>query len=279
VSSDSPLRTIDWLRERLSDETVRIVDTRWKLGSPGAGRAMYESGHVPGAIHLDMDRDLAGPPGDGGRHPLPEPAQFAATLSRAGIDGATSVIAYDDGDGMGAARLWWLVRHFGSDAAAVLDGGLTAWRAARLPIETGAGPSPAGRRFEAHPRADDYLEGEELRDQLQGGEVILLDARAPARWRGEVEPVDPVPGRIPGAINAPAGDNTRAGYFRSPEDLRGYYESLGIGAGTQVVASCGSGISACVDLLGLELAGLRGAMLYAGSYSGWLAKGFPVERG
>jgi thiosulfate/3-mercaptopyruvate sulfurtransferase len=267
------------VEELAADRDARIVDTRWRLGAPEAGRQLFEAGHIPGAIHLDMDRDLAAPPGRGGRHPLPSAEDFAETMSRAGVDGSVRVVAYDDGDGQGAARLWWLLRHFGHDAVAVLDGGLRAWQAAGKPLETGAGVPPARRQFAARPRTDDVLDTAAVRQALAGGAAHVIDARTPERWRGEVEPVDPIPGRIPGSVNAPAAANLADGHFRSAAELRAHYAALGILDGTPIVASCGSGVTACVDLLGLDVAGVPGARLYPGSYSGWLAEGLPVETG
>ena len=275
----SPLISVDELAAAAPDESIRIVDTRWKLGAPNAGREMFESGHIPGAVHLDMDRDLAARPGDGGRHPLPAASDFAETMSRTGVDATTTVVAYDDGDGMGAARLWWLLRHFGHEAVVVLDGGFTAWKATGKLVEDGAARKPERRQFEAHPREDDFIDTEAMQAALAGGHIHLLDARTPERWRGEVEPVDPVPGRIPGAINAPATEKVRDFRFRQPNQLHSYYQRLGILDGRPIVASCGSGVAACIDLLGLELAGVSGAKLYPGSYSAWLAKGLPIEKG
>jgi thiosulfate/3-mercaptopyruvate sulfurtransferase len=257
---------------------VRLVDARWKLGAPDAGRAMFEQGHIPGAVYLDMDQDLADPPGIGGRHPLPSVARFAGAMSRAGVDSQTFVVAYDDG-GAGAARLWWLLRHFGHASVAVLDGGFAAWEASGGPVETGPAHPPAPSQFQATPHQDDLIDTEALRQALERGEVHLLDARAPERWRGDVEPVDATPGRIPGAINAPSADNLHGAAFRSVEQLQRQYAALGIGDGKPIVVACGSGVSACVDLLAMELAGIRGARLYPASYSGWLASGLSVDRG
>ncbi|MDE3077639.1 MAG: sulfurtransferase, partial [Chloroflexota bacterium] len=244
-----------------------------------AGRQAFQAGHIPGAVHLDMDRDLSGSPGEGGRHPLPSPAAFSETMSRAGVGADTLVVAYDDGDGMGSARLWWLLRHFGHERVAILDGGLPAWLAGGQPLESGPGDHPERQAFATSARADDFIDADELRRKLDEGKVLVLDARGPERWRGDMEPVDAQPGRIPGSINAPAGENVAGGRFRSPDELRRYYESLGVGPTVEVVLSCGSGVSACVDLVGLELAGFHRAKLYPGSYSGWLARGFPIQRG
>jgi thiosulfate/3-mercaptopyruvate sulfurtransferase len=258
---------------------LRLVDARWQLGAPGAGRAVFEQGHIPGAVHVDLDQDLAEPPGIGGRHPLPTTARFVAAMSRAGIDSQTQVVAYDDSFA-GAARLWWLLRHFGHARVAILDGGFAAWQASGRPIETGPGTPPAPTQFQATPRQDDLVDVDALRQALAAGQVHLLDARAPERWRGEVEPVDPVPGRIPGAVNAPSADNLHAGRFRSADELRQRYAALGILDDQKpIVVSCGSGVTACVDLIGLELAGIHGARLFPDSYSGWIARDLPVESG
>jgi thiosulfate/3-mercaptopyruvate sulfurtransferase len=162
---------------------------------------------------------------------------------------------------------------------AVLDGGFPAWQASRRPIETGPGHLPPPTLFEATPQHDDFVDTDMLRQALERGEVHLLDARAPERWRGDVEPVDRIPGRIPGAINVPSADNLRDGAFRSADELRRQYAALGILDGKPIVVSCGSGVSACVDLMALELAGISGAQLFPASYSGWLASSLPIDNG
>jgi len=257
---------------------ARVVDARWKLGDPSAGRAMFQQGHIPGAVYVDMDQDLAAPPGEGGRHPLPSANQFAASMSRAGICRDTWVVAYDDG-GAGAARLWWLLRHFGHANVSILDGGYPGWLAAGGKPESGSGQAVQPTRFKGRPRSDDVAELYEVRNASNTGQAHLLDARAPERWRGDVEPVDRVPGRIPGSVNAPSSDNLRGARFRSPDELREHYARLGVLDDKPIIASCGSGVSACVDLVALELAGIRGARLYPGSFSGWIAAGQPVETG
>ena len=223
-----------------------------------------------------MDQDLADPPGIGGRHPLPSVERLSRQCHAPGVDSQTLVVAYDDG-GAGAARLWWLLRHFGHTSVAVLDGGYPAWAASGRPVETGPGHAPEPTHFQATPRGDDLVDTDALRQALDRGEIHLLDARAPERWRGDVEPVDGIPGRIPGAINAPAAENLSGTTFRSVQELRDQYAALGILDGKPIVVACGSGVSACVDLVALELAGIPGARLYPGSYSGWLAQGLPVE--
>jgi thiosulfate/3-mercaptopyruvate sulfurtransferase len=257
---------------------ARVVDVRWKLGEPAAGRELFLDGHIPGAVYVDMDADLAEAPGLGGRHPVPSAVHFAAAMSRAGVGDDTWVIAYDDG-GSGAPRLWWLLRHFGHTRVSILDGGYPAWLAVGGQPETGEGVTPPIAQFTARSQEGDVMDVEALQQALADGGVHLLDARAPERWRGEVEPVDRVAGRIPGAINAPAGDQVQAGFFRTPEELRDYYSALGVLDGKPIVVSCGSGVSACVDLVAMELAGISGAQLCPGSFSGWIAHGLPVRTG
>jgi thiosulfate/3-mercaptopyruvate sulfurtransferase len=228
----------------------QFVDCRWELGAPARGRELYLAGHVPGASFLDVDRDLAAPPGPGGRHPLPAAGDFAAAAMRAGIGDGVFVVAY--GAMGGAERLWWLLRHFGHDACAVID--LESWRG---PLTAGEEPiEPA--LFVAHERTDDTIEADELTSRL--GELVVVDARVPSRWRGEENPIDKVPGRIPGAVNAPWNE-------KPPELPAG-----------ELVAYCGSGVTATVILHRLALAG-RAAKLYPGSWSEWEQLGLPVERG
>ena len=230
----------------------RFVDCRWELGSPERGRELYLSGHVPGASFLDVDADLADPPGRRGRHPLPSSDRFAAAAGAAGIGAGAFVVAY--GRMGGAERLWWLLRHFGHDDAAVLAGGLDSWLG---PLAAGEEPvEPAV--FEPRPRKDDTIEAEELADRL--AELVVVDARVASRFRGEPNPIDRVPGRVPGALNAPWNEPL-------PELPDG-----------ELVAYCGSGVTAAVVLHRLALAGREGR-LYAGSWSEWERLGLPVERG
>ena len=228
----------------------RFVDCRWELGKPERGRELYLEGHIPGAAFLDVDEDLAAPPGERGRHPLPEPDRFAAAASRAGIGDGVFVVAY--GTMGGAERLWWLLRHFGHDDCAVIE--LEAWRG---PLRAGEEEvEPAG--FVARTREGDTIEAAELGKLLD--ELVVVDARVPARWRGEPNPIDRVPGRIPGALNAPWNEPV-------PDLPPG-----------ELVAYCGSGVTSCVVLHRLALAG-RDARLYPGSWSEWEQLGLPVERG
>jgi thiosulfate/3-mercaptopyruvate sulfurtransferase len=228
-----------------------FADCRWSLDDPGWGRRQYLAGHIPGAVFLDVDRDLAGPPGAGGRHPLPSAAGFAAAAGRAGIGRGVLVVAY--GTLGGAERLWWLLRHFGHDECAVLD--LEAWHGPLSAREEQTEPA----RFEPRPRTDDTIEREELTARL--GELVLVDTRLPARFRGEPNPIDRVSGRIPGALNAPWTDDPAP----LPEG--------------ELVAYCGSGVTACVVLHRLHLAGREGR-LYPGSWSEWEQRAeLPRERG
>jgi len=228
----------------------QFVDCRWKLGEPGRGRELYLAGHIPGASFLDVDEDLAGPPGRKGRHPLPSAEEFARAASRAGIESGVLVIAY--GNMGGPERLWWLLRHFGHDACAVLelDGWLGPLRSGEEAVEPGS--------FEPRERNDDTVTAEELAARLE--QLVVVDARLPDRFRGEPNPIDRVPGRVPGALNAP------------------WNESLPELPDGELVAYCGSGVTSCVTLHRLALAGLD-AKLYPGSWSEWEQLGLPVERG
>ena len=268
---NGPLASVSWLRERLGDPGLRVVDCRYRLGEPGAGQELWREGHIPGAAFMDLDRDLAAAPGERGRHPLPEPEAFEAAARRAGIGPDTLVIAYDEAAEGGAARLWWLLRHFGHDRVAVLDGGLRAWRAEGGPLEAGAQQPPPGA-FVAMAQEGDTAEAEALAGTL------LLDARTPERYRGESEPIDPVAGHIPGAANLPFADVAPGGRFLEPDELRARLEAAGAGQGRELVAYCGSGVSACVLLLAAEVAGLERGRLYPGSWSEWSGRGLPVER-
>lgn len=239
----------------------RFVDCGYSLERVEAGREAYLRAHVPGAAFLGID-ELSDPTVEGqGRHPLPSAEAFAAAASRAGIGAGVVVVAYDHGGAGGAARLWWLLRHFGHDDAAVLAGGIDAWlgplRGGEEEIEPAA--------FLPRPRTDDTIDAEELAARIGEPGLVVVDARVPERFRGEAEPVDPVAGRIPGAVNWPY---PAAGAV-PPELLE---------AG-EIVVYCGSGITACVDLLALARAGRADARLYPGSWSDWSRRGLPVERG
>jgi thiosulfate/3-mercaptopyruvate sulfurtransferase len=260
-----PLIRPDELAARLAGpEPPTVVDVRWSLTGP-PGRVAYHAGHLPGAVFLDVDADLAGPPGPGGRHPLPFPAALQAALRAVGVRTMTPVVAYDAADGSVAARLWWLLRWAGHSAVAVLDGGIAAWQAAGLPVTVETAQPPVGT-FTVR-----VLEGAHAARLARDG--VLLDARAAARYRGDDEPIDPRAGHIPGAVNAPFSELTNPqGRWLPPSRLRELAHRWGV-TGTDVGAYCGSGITACAVVLGLELAGVtpaqRPAALYAGSWSHW----------
>ena len=250
-----------------------LCDVRWYLDGR-AGRAAYEVGHLPGAVFVDLDGDLTAPPRtESGRHPLPTAEHFAAALGVLGIGPDDAVVAYDDSGGMSAGRLVWMLRVLGQEAA-LLDGGLQAWDGL---IESGSTTRPAVD-CPVRPWPDDAFAGiEEVARHAEQG--IVLDARSPERFRGETEPVDPRPGHVPGARNAPFDANLDEGRFRSPDDLRGHYASFGVTDAADVVAYCGSGVSACHDLLAMERAGLGRGRLYVGSWSQWSATDRPAATG
>ena len=243
-----------------------LLDVRWRLGGP-PGRDDYLAGHLPGAVFADLDRDLAGPPGPGGRHPLPDPAAAEQALRRLGVRAGRPVVAYDEADGSVAARAWWLLRWLGHPDVRVLDGGLRAWQDAGLPLETGeVEPEPGD--LTARPGGMPVLDAAGAARVARTGR--LLDARAVERYRGETEPVDPVAGRVPGAVSAPAtGNVTDDGHFLPADVLRERYAAVGVEPGVAVGAYCGSGVTAAQTVLALELAGI-GAALYAGSWSEWV---------
>jgi thiosulfate/3-mercaptopyruvate sulfurtransferase len=243
-----------------------VLDVRWRLGL-GADRAAYEAGHLPGAVFIDLDRDLAAPPGPG-RHPLPAPAAFEAAMRAAGVTADRPVVAYDAADATSAARAWWLLGWFGHPAPRVLDGGLAAWVAAGLPL-TREASRPAPGDFTAVPGGRRALDAAGAA-RLAGEGGVLLDARAPERYRGETEPIDPVAGHIPGAVSAPAAGNLGGdGRLLPAAALRARFEALGVSDGGRVGAYCGSGVVAAEVVLALEVAGFE-AELYAGSWSEWI---------
>lgn len=253
---------------------VLIVDARFDLSDSGKGERDYAAAHVPGARYAHLDRDLSDLSRQGmGRHPLPSDAAFSAALSRWGWRRDVDVVVYDDANGaLAAARLWWLLRLAGHERVAVLDGGFAAWRAAGLPIEAGAvasTPSPAEVTLDR----GQVVWFDELEARLAGHGALLLDARAAPRFRGEVEPVDPVAGHVPGAVNRAFSDNLdAAGRFKSAAELRREFETLlGGRAAREVVHMCGSGVTACHNLLAMEHAGLAGSRVFAPSWSGWIA--------
>jgi thiosulfate/3-mercaptopyruvate sulfurtransferase len=262
--------------------SVRVADVRWYLNQPGRGRREYETGHIPGAIFVDLDADLADPEGLGapGRHPLPDPTAFARRLGELGIGDQHLVVAYDDAGGSIAARLWWMLDNLGHPNAAILDGGIQAWIEAGNALTAAENARPPA---ELHVRSTwrRAIDRETLAGQL--GSVSLLDARAGDRYRGEVEPVDPAAGHIPTALSLPTGGNLGPnGRFLPAEELEARFRAIGIDPGTSgddVVTSCGSGVTACHTALAMRLAGLPDPILYPGSFSDWSRAGLPVASG
>ena len=259
-----------------------LVDVRWSLA--GSDRAAYLDGHIPGAVFVDLDLELAGPPGEGGRHPLPEPADLQAVWRAAGIEDSSTVVVYDGGSGLAASRAWWLLRWSGLRAARLLDGGFPAWAPnADRPVATGIEHAARPGSVTVTAGAMPVVDVDEAAQLAASDAGVLLDARAAPRFRGEIEPLDPVAGHIPGSVSLPIADLLAPdGTFRSAGDIGAAFRAAGVGAtGTDaptVAASCGSGVTACQLILAGEIAGLQLA-LYAGSYSQWCALGRPVAVG
>jgi thiosulfate/3-mercaptopyruvate sulfurtransferase len=266
-----PLISAADLRGRLG--TVTLLDVRYRTNGPD-GPEQFTAGHLPGAVYVDLEADLAAAPGVGGRHPLPDVEVFEAAMRRAGVRNDRPVVAYDDWSGHAAGRAWWLLRHHGHSDVRVLDGGLAAWTEQGGPLETDVVETAPGD-FAAQPGTMPVVEADGVLDA-----PVLVDARAAERYRGEVEPIDPVAGRIPGAVNVPTSTNLRAdGTFRSPDELRALYTAAGVTGDADVAAYCGSGLTAIHDILALEIAGIRAA-LYPGSWSEWITDPErPVETG
>lgn len=256
-----PLVSPEWLTDHL--DQVRLVDVRWAMGD-GPKRDEYLAGHLPGAVFADLDVDLSDPPGERGRHPLPTPERFAAARASLGM-GSLPVVAYDDSSGSQAARLWWLLDAIGHPAA-VLDGGMAAWTG---PLEQGAVEVGADQVPAVPWPADRFIEVSAVETAIAGG-AVLIDARSAERFAGEANPIDSRPGHIPGSHSRPWTDNIGDdGRFLPPERLGEELGLLGIDGGSEVVASCGSGVTGCHDLLAARLAGVGGGRLYTGSWSEW----------
>lgn len=274
---EGPLVDVDWLDAHLGLREVAILDCRFELGDPAAGERAFRAGHIPGAQYVHLERDLSGPRGEhGGRHPLPAPAAFAATMGSLGVGDETMVVVYDQDASM-APRAWWLLRYMGHDAVALLDGGIEAWRAAGHDLE-GKVREPVPRAFAPRPRVDWTVDIDGVR--RRGPEAVLIDARAGERYRGEVEPIDPRAGHIPGARSAFYRDGLDASGRWLDGDEQGRRFDRLAPPGAPIVAYCGSGVTACGDLLALEIAGRKGARLYPGSFSDWASyPDLPVATG
>lgn len=259
------------LAASLGDPALRILDCRFSLADPAAGEADWRTRHIPGALYAHLDRDLSGPHAPGaGRHPWPQATAFAAWLGRVGVTPATRVVAYDAGDGAYAARLWWLLRSFGHARVAVLDGGLAAWTAAGLPLETvvpGIEPAPP---YPGRFATERLLDPAAVAARVAAGD-LLVDVRGAERFRGEVEPIDRIAGHVPGARNRPYASNLRDGRFRPAAELAAQFDALLAGRPPSAsIAMCGSGVTACHHLLAMAHAGRDGAALFTGSWSGWI---------
>ncbi len=266
------------VRELADSRDWRVVDCSHDLSQPASGAALYAQGHLPGAIHAHLDHDLSGiMSGSNGRHPLPDRAAFARWLGSVGLRNGDQVVAYDRSGGIFAARFWWLLRWVGHRSAAVLDGGFQAWSDQSLPIST-AQPRPHVAEFRPGSASVSIVDTAFVLRNLQQRNAVLVDARGANRFAGRDETMDPVAGHIPGALNRPYADNLdEHGMFKSAAQLRQEFDRILTGSPAQVVAQCGSGVTACHNLLALEIAGLPGASLYPGSWSEWCSdKSRPV---
>lgn len=255
--------------EHLHDPDWRIVDCRFDLADPAAGRREWQAGHIPGAVHADLETVLSGPVTvESGRHPLPAVTQLADWFGRHGIGPGTQVVAYDASGGAFAARCWWLLHWLGQEAAAVMNGGWSAWQAAGLPVSD-APVAPTAREFVARPHAAWIADHADVLAISRGDAPgSIVDARDAERFRGEVEPIDPVAGHVPGAINIPFKQNLdTTGRFLAPDALRARFADV---AGQNAVHMCGSGVTACHNILAMDYAGLPASRLYAESWSGWI---------
>jgi thiosulfate/3-mercaptopyruvate sulfurtransferase len=271
-----PIVSAQWLAEHLNDSEIAIADCRFALMDPHLGRNQYEAGHIPNAYYLDLNQDLSSPvKKHGGRHPLPDPRKLAAKLSTMGITSSTFLVAYDDSRFAFAARLWWLLKYLGHDHVAVLDGGFSNWQTAGYPI-TSIVPEPKSGNFVSHPCEERVVDISTVNAKKELPNVALIDSREPERYRAEQEPIDPVAGHIPGAVNYPWQEvTTDQGFLRSPEELRAHFGSLrsdrwhSLESKDELLVYCGSGVTACVNLLALTATGINTGKLYAGSWSDW----------
>lgn len=276
--------TSDTIEQHLQDPGWVFVDCRFDLPNPEWGRESYAAAHIPGAFFADLDHDLSGPrTATSGRHPLPSTDQWLQLVSKWGIEPNTQVVAYDSAGGsLAAVRVWWLLRAYGHPFAAVLDGGWPKWQQEVRPMDDGGPKSRPGIPFTGHLDARQVVSTAQLVDIIERPEILLLDARAPERFRGEIEPIDPVAGHIPGARNRPSALNLNPDQtFKSADQLRQEFsELLGNHSPENVITYCGSGVTGIHDLLAMEIAGLTGGRLYAGSWSEWIRDpSRPVAKG
>lgn len=259
-----------WLSEHLNDPQVVIVDCRFSLADPELGHKQYQESHIPGAYYLDLNRDLSSPvERHGGRHPLPNPTELAEKLAAIGVNFQESlIVAYDDSRFAFAARLWWLLRYLGHDKVALLDGGFAGWQAAGYPITDALPMPPRPGKFVPDVRSHLVIDIDTVKARKDLPEVVLVDSREPDRYRGDREPIDPIAGHIPGAVNYPWQQVTdEQGYLRPTEEQQRRWEDLK--DAEEIMVYCGSGVTACVNLFSLEISGLPTGKLYAGSWSDW----------
>ena len=277
----SPLISTAELAAIINDPNLVIVDSRHDLMNPAIGRDAYAAGHIPGAIYLSIDDDLSGAKtGKNGRHPLPEPEAFTAILGAKGISNQSKVVVYDQGSAMFVGRLWWMLRWLGHDNVFVLDGGIAQWQKEGRAVETTVNTRTA-TAFKASPRDHMRLTAAQTQAALTDPARRILDARAAERFRGEVEPVDPVAGHIPGAFNRAFPNNLRDGVFKPADELKREFEAILAGRSPeQLIHQCGSGVSALANMIAMEHAGLSGSALYAGSWSEWCSDDSrPIAKG
>ncbi|MEV4772437.1 sulfurtransferase [Micromonospora humida] len=277
--TDDPLIEPDRLAAELArPDAPTLLDVRWRLAGP-PGRDDYVAGHLPGAVFVDLDADLCGPPGAAGRHPLPDPAALQVALRAAGVRTGHPVVVYDGGDGLAAARAWWTLRWAGHRPVRVLAGGWPAWCAAGLP-QTVEVPTVTPGDVTVRPGALPVLDADAAAALAAADDGVLIDVRAAPRYRGETEPIDPVAGHVPGAVNLPAPGYVTEGRYPAADVLRDRFAAVGVRADAPVGAYCGSGVTAAQAVLALHLAGRPDAALYVGSWSGWVADGSrPVATG
>jgi len=270
-----PLVSTSWLHVHLDDPDLVIADVRWYSDDRNRGRAAFTASHIPGALFLDTDTELSDQSDPmRGRHPLPDPRVFVSTLAKHGIGKNTKVVAYDDKGGSIAARLWWMLRWLGSENGAVLDGGIPRWIYDGYPVESGIGKARLSAVDPFEPNVRNELAADRAAIESRAmNEVVLVDVRAPERFRGEVEPIDFRAGHIPGAINVPYAENLTvedAPIFKSPAELKATFKGRGIESDSDVICYCGSGVTACHSILAMEFSGLTRTRLYAGSWSEWI---------
>lgn len=266
----SRIKSVEWLKERIDDPQVVVVDCRFVLGQPEAGRAAYEEGHIPGAFYVDLEKDMSGPKAEhGGRHPLPDLGTFALKLGEIGVSDAIQVVAYDDQGGAMASRFWWLLHFLGHENTFVLDGGLAAWKAQGLPL-TREAPQATPRTFVPRVQSHLLVSMDDVKERLGRPGTVLIDSREEKRYLGLEEPIDRVAGHIPGAVNHFWKEGLRDdGRWKSGSEQRERFQA--IRPEDEIIVYCGSGVTACPNILALTEAGFANVKLYSGSWSDWIS--------